>query len=311
MPAKSSAAKEASSPKELAGWIPQRKPDSHKGDFGHALIVAGSRGMTGAAMLAARAALRAGAGLVTLALPESQQRVVAAGLVEALTLSVPETTSGSLSPDALSRIHLAHQQWGYTVMAIGPGLSVHPETAKGALSLMLELKLPTVIDADALNILARQPPEIMKQILSRLEAPCIVTPHPGEMARLLQSTVPDVQKDRAAAAKRFASRYQAVCLLKGRETVITDGTRIYVNKTGNPGLAKGGSGDALTGVIAALWAQRLSADPKDKGFEAAAAGCYLHGSAADIAVKTKTVYSLLASDVIEALPDAFQALGLR
>lgn len=294
---------------DIRRWLPARKPDSHKGDFGHVLIVAGSRGMSGAAVLAGRAALRAGAGLVTLAAPESIQAVVSGMLAEAMTLGLPETGAGSVSPEASARLQAAHRERSFAVLALGPGLGTHPDTARAVVAVLGSLRLPAVVDADALNNLAGQPRESVRELLSRRGAPCVFTPHPGELARLLRVEVSEIQADRPASARRLAVDLGVACLLKGHDTAVSDGRREAVNPTGNAGLAKGGTGDALTGVVAALWAQRIGSGAEaGSGFEAAAMGAYLHGLAADIAVKDKTVYSLLASDVIEALPSALRRL---
>ena len=293
---------------ELRRCLPGRKPDAHKGQFGHVLVVAGSRGMSGAAALAGRAALRSGAGLVTIAAPRSVQPIVATIVPEALTLALAETNQGALAPEACSQLQNAHLERGFTVMALGPGLGNQSDTARAVIAVLGGMKLPTVVDADGLNILASQPQSAVRELLSRRGAPCVFTPHPGEAARLLRSKTADIQDDRPAAAQRLAEGLGVVCLLKGQGTIVADGHRTAVNPTGNPGLAKGGTGDVLTGVIAALWAQRLCSEKFEtgRGFEAAVLGAYLHGLAADIAIKEKTVYSLLATDVVEALPQAFK-----
>ena len=313
---------------ELKRWLPERRAAAHKGDFGHLLVVAGSRGMTGAAVLAARGALRAGAGLVTAALPESQQPIAAAALVEAMTLPLPES-GGEIRADAVARVLASHERRAYTVLAIGPGLGAHSEPARLIVGLLGSLHIPAVADADALNVLAMSQQGEVRTLLQRRKAPCILTPHPGEAARLLRTTTASVMKDREGAARLLQSRFGGVCLLKGARSVLTDGERLWVNPTGNPGLAKGGSGDALTGIIAGIWCQRLAAapcasdnsrvgagpgriraaGPFDCGFEAAALGAWLHGAAADHAAREKGSRSLLASDVIEALPAAFRKLG--
>lgn len=296
--------------KDLRGWMLKRRPDAHKGDFGHVLIVAGSRGMVGAAILSARGALRSGAGLTTLAIPESQQGTAAAAVPEAMTLSLPETSAGTLRRDAVGRILAAHSRHAFTVLAVGPGLTTNADTARAVIGLLGSVPLPAVLDADALNIFALEEQSEVRRLFQVRKFPHIITPHPGEAARLLRTKTASLSSDRVASAKLLASQFACVCLLKGRQTVVTDGTQVYVNSTGNPGLAKGGSGDVLTGVVAAIWAQRLKAEPSgDTGFEAAVLGAYLHGYAADHAVKEKTTRSLLATDVAEALPWAFKKLG--
>ena len=294
----------------MKNWLPKRDPSAHKGDFGHVLVVGGSRGMTGAAVLAGRAALRTGAGLTTVAVPESAQTAVSQ-VPELQTLGLPENASGAPGQGALERLREAHARRRYSVLALGPGLSRYPDAVRFVVGVLDALKIPAVIDADALNALGEEPAAVVKDLFLRRGAACVLTPHPGEMARLCKTQVPDIQADRVGFAQRLSSLWGAVCLLKGKGTVVTDGARTVINKTGNPGLAKGGSGDVLTGVIAAIWAQRLGAakeGEKDRGFEAAVLGAHLHGLSADIAVKRATVYGLIASDVIEALPEALRKI---
>lgn len=294
---------------DLKGWLPERPVDAHKGRFGHVLVVAGSRGMIGAAGLAARGAMRAGAGLVTLALPESQLPVAAAHLVEAMTLPLPETASGALRSDAVARILEAHDRRGYTALALGPGIGIRSESQKAVVGVLGNLKIPVVVDADGLNVLSMVSRKESRRLLERRNSPFLITPHPGELGRLLGMKPAEIEADRAGAMGRCFEIFGGVCLLKGPRTLIGDGRRLRSNITGNAGLAKGGSGDALTGIIAGIWAQRLAAEADDGGFEAACLGAYLHGYAADRAAREKTVRSLLASDVIEALPAAFKKLG--
>jgi NAD(P)H-hydrate epimerase len=267
--------------------------------------------MSGAAILAARAALRAGAGLVTAAVPESQQPIVAAALPEALTLPLAETAGGGLRAESLGRLLAAHRSRGFTALAIGPGLGAHPETAKAVIGALGCLLIPAVVDADALNVLALQPRDQVRALLDRRSSPCVFTPHPGEAARLLRLKTRQVQEDRRLRAEQLAEAFACVCVLKGSRTVVTDGNSFWTNPTGNPGLAKGGSGDVLTGIISGIWAQRLASGGSPAALESASLGTYLHGLAADLAVRSKTTRALLASDVIEALPDAFRKTGLR
>ena len=295
---------------ELAGYLVAREPDDHKGVFGHVLIVAGSRGMAGAAVLAARAALRSGAGLVTAAVPLGVQRVVAAAAPEALTLGLAENPSGSLRPEGVSRLRAAHKESAYTVMAMGPGLSRHPDTAKFVVMALNSLPLPAVVDADALNLLAAQEPAGVRQLMQARREPCVFTPHPGEMSRCLGVDAARVRDDRAACAQRLARDWNGVALLKGRGTLIASGARTAVNPTGGPGLAKGGTGDVLCGLIAGLWAQMLASGRGrgDLAFWAAALGAWLHGRAGEIAQAERTAYAMTAQDVIASLPAAFQEL---
>ena len=292
--------------KELVrAWLKPRPSASHKGDFGHVLIVAGSRGMTGAAVLAAEACMRAGAGLVTLGTPESQQPVVAAHLKEAMTLPLMETAEGCLSPAALQRLRLFLQDRGIGRVALGPGLSVQPRTVEAVLDLVETVDLPLVIDADALNALSSLDRKGLEKHFRRRKAASILTPHPGEMARLMKTDTAAVQRDRRSAAEELASELRAVVVLKGEGTVVTDGRTTYVNPTGNPGLAKGGTGDVLTGFIAGLWGQRSGALPG--ALEAAALGVYLHGLSADLAAETTPPLCLMPTDVLRFFPKAVGA----
>lgn len=302
------------SARTFAGWMPKRPEDSHKGTYGHVLILAGSKGMMGAALLCARAAVRSGCGLTTLAVPESQQAVAAAALPEVMTLGLSETASGSVRGDAVGRLQSAHRKKGFTVLALGPGLGTHSETARAVVGALGSISLPAVIDADALNILSQNSRAEVQRLFKRRHVPVVITPHPGEAGRLLGTSSQGVCANRRKAALALAQETGGVCLLKGRQTLVTDAKRLYLNKTGNAGLAKGGSGDVLTGVIASLWAQRLKAASSDAerektGFEAAALGAYLHGGAADWAIKEKTRRCLMATDLVEALPYAFKKIS--
>jgi len=277
--------------------FPPRDLDAHKGRFGHLLVVAGSLGKTGAAVLAGRAALRSGVGLCTLAAPASQQPIVAAQAPEYMTEALPETAAQSLSLEAKDRLReLARRM---DAVAIGPGLSLDPETQELARGLIRDLEQPMVVDADALSALAGH-----LDLLRHAAGPRVLTPHPGEMARMLGTTIEAVQADRIELARTFAREHGVAIALKGAHTVIggPDG-HVTINPTGNPGMAKGGSGDVLTGVVGALLA---------RGIEPAAAlraGCYLHGLAGDVAARERGEYAMLASDIIESLPAALRALA--
>ncbi len=286
---------------ELRAALVRRKASDHKGVFGHVLVLAGSRGMAGAAILAARSALRSGAGLVTLALPASLQAAAAAAAPEAMTLGLPENAAGCLTPEGVGLL----KKKRFTVLAIGPGLSTHADTVRFVARALAELPWPAVVDADALNALAAQagPP--------RRKAPCVFTPHPGEMARCLGVGTAEVLADCEAAAKSLARAWRGVAVLKGHRTVISDGRRAALNRTGGPGLAKGGTGDALTGLIAGLWAQRLASGrgAGEPAFASAALGCWLHGKAGELAERELTPWAMTAQDVVERLPAAFRRLG--
>ena len=276
--------------------LPERRTDAHKGDFGRVLVVAGSRGMIGAACLTASAALRAGAGLVKLAVPESLWDVAATKLTCVMTVGLPETEDGAFSETALEPL-LKQAEWA-DVLALGPGIGRGVETGNTVRGLISWLACPLVIDADGLFHLAGN-----LDVLDRYEGPVVVTPHPGEMAHMTGTDLSDVQSDREGTATAFAAAHGVLCVLKGAGTVVSDGKRTYVNGTGNPGMASGGTGDVLTGVIAGLLAQGLRA------FDAAVLGVYLHGLAGDLAAGACGLHGLTATDVLEMLPGAFLAHG--
>jgi NAD(P)H-hydrate epimerase len=268
-----------------------RPPDAHKGTFGRVLVVAGSRGMTGAAVLCASAALRGGAGLVFLAVAEELLPLVAPGNPCYLTVPLPGDGKGHLG--ATGREPLLQHVRASTATVIGPGLGQSAELAE-LLEAVLQEKTPMVVDADALNLLAGR-----LDWLRTRTAPAIITPHPGEFGRLLGCDTAVVQEGRDYLPVRFALDVGVVVVLKGHATVVTDGRRIYRNTTGNPGMATGGSGDVLTGLIGALLAHGLEA------FAAAQLGVYLHGLAGDLARDALGEVSLIASDLINYLPHAF------
>ncbi|MCK9595553.1 MAG: NAD(P)H-hydrate dehydratase [Candidatus Omnitrophica bacterium] len=270
----------------------RRKADSHKGDFGHVFILAGSAGLSGAAVLCAKAALRSGAGLVTLGIPASLNGpIIKIKPPEVMTLPLPETKEISLSPAAYNKIKEFSRKTD--IIAIGPGLSQNKATQELILKVIAGIDKPMVIDADGLNSLGKQ----RKQFRGNI----ILTPHPGEMSRLTGLPVPVIQKNRKKVAKEFANEYNVEIVLKGKNTLVADNKdNFYVNKTGNPGMAKAGSGDVLTGIIAAFLGQGLNL------FQAAKYAVYLHGSAGDLAAKKKTQISMTASDIIDMLPEAIK-----
>lgn len=278
-------------------WLPSRPTNAHKGNFGRVLVVAGSRGMTGAACLAGEGALRAGAGLVTVAVPETLHDIMEAKLTEVMTTPLPDTGKGSLSRGARQRILSLLE--GADVLAIGPGLSTVPEVVTMVRELLPSVRIPCVLDADALNALAGD-----GDILRKVQAPVVITPHPGEMARLMGITAQEIQGDRLTVTSKAATTWNVVVLLKGARTVVAaPNGAIYLNPTGNPGMATGGSGDVLTGAVAALIAQGL--DPA----RAAAAGAYIHGLAGDLAAREKGMTGLIAGDIVSALPAATRELA--
>jgi ADP-dependent NAD(P)H-hydrate dehydratase / NAD(P)H-hydrate epimerase len=276
----------------LAGIVPVRKPDSHKGTYGHGFIIAGSPGKTGAAAMCAQAAMRAGAGLVTVGVPASLNPILEAKLSEPMTEPLPEEAGGFLGTLSLPRITELLQ--GKSVVAIGPGMGDHTKTSVLMSWIIEAAAVPLVIDADGLNILARN-----VGALSRLRVPAVLTPHPGEMARLTGLPAQAVQADRIGCARKFAQQYNVIVALKGSRTVIAaPGGSIYVNPTGNPGMASGGMGDALTGLITGLIAQGI--DP----LKATLLAVYIHGMIGDDIARERAPLGILATDIIERIPTA-------
>jgi len=277
--------------------LPRRPRSAHKGDFGRVLVIAGSLGMTGAACLCAEGALRVGAGLVTVGCPVGINDILEAKLTEAMTFPLPETYSRTLDTRALAPIlELAEEA---SVIAIGPGLSREPETAVLVRRLVARVGKPMVIDADGLNALADA-----AVILEGGHAPAVLTPHPGEMGRLMGASPAAVQAKRGHFAQAAADRCHSVIILKGACALVAEsGRALTVNPTGNPGMATGGTGDVLTGMVAGLIAQGLLP------FEAAAAGAYLHGLAGDLAARRLGQASLLAGDVLTAVPEAIRQVS--
>lgn len=276
-----------------------RQLNSNKGLYGHAFIIGGSRGKSGAPIMASHAALRIGAGLVTCAVPGSILPIVAGTMPELMTESLAETSSGAISREALQGDRLRKTLERKHVVALGPGLGRDSETVHAVRDFVANCSLPLVIDADGLNAF-----EGAVHLLDGSQRMLVLTPHPGEMARLIGKTVGEVEGDRIDIARHFAREHRLILALKGWRTLIAnpDG-QIWVNTTGNPGLAKGGSGDVLTGMIAGMIAQY-----PQKSFDAVRAAVYLHGLAADCALTTQTERTMLATDVIAAFPQAFRLI---
>lgn len=273
--------------------LPPRADDGHKGTYGHVLIVAGSVGMSGAAVLSAGGALRGGAGLVTVATPEPVQPIVAVAQPCALTLGLATNAEGRMSAAAEQK--LVPIAANYPVLAVGPGLGNGLGTTEVVTALLTLTDRPIVLDADGLNCLGATHHAL------RRNAPTVATPHPGEFARMIGGTVKEIQSGRETKAVEFAREMKLVLVLKGHQSLVTDGRRLYRNTTGNPGMATGGSGDVLTGLIAALVAQGLDA------FSAGQLGVHLHGLAGDFARDDLGEVSLIASDLLTYLPRAFRA----
>jgi len=281
-----------------AGWLPPRAASSHKGDYGHLLVVAGSRNKSGAAVLVGRGALRTGAGLVTVATPVSAQERVAVQQAELMTEALAESPDGTLAdPAAEVVLELLSTR---DVLAIGPGIGTDLHATDTVRRVVAECRVPLVIDADALNALAGS--EEFAHLADRPRA-VVLTPHPGEAARLLGSTTGEVQADRSAAARRLARTSGAIVILKGHQTLVArpDGA-LAVNASGNPGMGSAGVGDVLTGVVGALLARGLD------GWSAARLAVFLHGDAGDRAAARLGQDGLIASDLVDALPAALTGL---
>ncbi|MGE5219419.1 MAG: NAD(P)H-hydrate dehydratase [Chloroflexota bacterium] len=284
--------------RETMHWlVPRRQADTHKGSYGHVLVIAGARGKTGAAIMACRAAMRTGAGLVTLAAPRSLNNILAGALVEVMTEPLRE--NGAEEMEALGddewRALLARKD----VLLLGPGIGVNPATQNITRWLLRNLDVPWVIDADGLNNLAL---EIER--LRHAKVPPVLTPHPGEMARLIGKENSAVNADRVGVARAFALEHRCHVVLKGARTVIaTAEGKIFINPTGNPGMASGGMGDVLSGILAALLGQGLSAE------DAMKLGVYLHGFVGDQVAARQGEIGLVASDIIQGLPAGMNALA--
>ena len=278
----------------------QRKHSSHKGDYGHVLVLASSGRFSGAGLLCAQATLRAGAGLVTLAIPKSiNLSIIKNKSPEVMTLPLPETSEQTLSIKALNRIVLFLKK--VDVLIIGPGLGQNSSTYALIRKVIKKTRLPMVIDADALNALNKH-----LDILIQHKGEMVLTPHENEFARLFNLNLKRVKKNRKLIAKKCAGYYNKVLILKGNKSIVVDGLKqFYINNTGNPGMATAGSGDVLSGIVGSFFAQGLDA------FKAAKYATYIHGLAGDIAAKDKTQMGLIASDILNRIPEAIKKSSFR
>jgi ADP-dependent NAD(P)H-hydrate dehydratase / NAD(P)H-hydrate epimerase len=284
-------------PADLIPAIKQREADSNKGSFGHVLVLGGSFGKAGAAAMSGIAVLRAGAGLSTVGTPKSVVPTVAGFHPEVMTEPLEETETGSISMRALGYGHVDALVKGKTVLAIGPGISRQKETSEFVRNVVTKFDLPMVIDADGLNAFEDHPEKLKKQ-----NQILVLTPHPGEMSRLTGLSIPQIQADRVTIARKFSVEHNVILVLKGHRTLVAEPTGlVWVNTTGNAGMATGGTGDILTGMISGFMAQH----PKDTVL-AVLAGVYLHGLAGDIARESMGEHSLIATDLLKALPEAFR-----
>lgn len=281
---------------DIKSYFQKRDPNSHKGSYGHVLVLAGSRGKGGAAGLTALAVLRAGAGLCTLALPDSSQKAFEVHPMEVMTVPLPETANGTLSLKAKESILDLLE--GKSVVAIGPGISTDAETVALIGELLPLIKCPLVLDADALNALS-----LHKNWLKELPPETVLTPHPKEMSRLTGVPTAEIQKKRIATTSKFSSEYSLTLVLKGSPSLIgLDNGSIVINTTGNAGMATGGSGDVLTGIIAGLLAQGLSSS------QASIAGTYIHGQAGDHFTESESQTTLIAGDLLRCLPETLKRI---
>ncbi|MFA5389412.1 MAG: NAD(P)H-hydrate dehydratase [Candidatus Omnitrophota bacterium] len=279
---------------EFKGLLKKRSRDTDKKDYGRIFVLAGSIGLTGAAALCSNAALRSGAGLVTLGLPVSLNPAMSAKVTEVMTLALPETKEITTSLKAeraiLEKIKISD------AVILGPGISLNPETHQLINRLIVRIDKRMVIDADALSAVSKN-----IKVLKKIKTDYIITPHPGEMARLLGRSVEYVKNNRLIVAKKFSRDYNAVVVLKGSGTVVAEpGGKYYVNTTGNPGMATAGSGDVLAGVIAGFLGQGLDV------FDAAKLGVYAHGIAGDLAAEDKGEIGLIAGDILQNIPYAIK-----
>ncbi|NJD01771.1 MAG: NAD(P)H-hydrate dehydratase [Ruminiclostridium sp.] len=283
----------------ISSIMPIRFKDSSKGDYGKVIIITGSIGMTGSGCLCANAAMRSGAGLVYVGVPAGLSTVYSTKLTEPIIIALQDNGGGSLSAAGSARIIEAVNRMD--AAAIGPGLSVNDEIVEVVRNVIKRTRIPLVLDADALNAASRD-----ISMLKECNADAVITPHPGEMARLTGLSIREVQNDRLKVAADFAEQYGVTVVLKGSGTVVAlpDGT-IYVNTTGNPGMATGGAGDVLTGIIASLAGQGV------KLSDAAVAGVYLHGLAGDAAAGKKGMHGMIASDIIEELPYVIKEIAAK
>ncbi|HKB04766.1 MAG TPA: NAD(P)H-hydrate dehydratase [Gemmataceae bacterium] len=278
--------------------LPPRPADAHKGMFGRLLVVAGSRGMSGAAALSATAGLRGGAGLVQVAVPGDILPIVAGGNPCYMTAPFAHDDRGRLARAAIDEIISLASTWA-DVVALGPGLGQSEAMPELVSAMLGRVEKPLVIDADGLNALARIPAEAWR----KHRAPVVLTPHPGEFARLSGRSSDEVRQRREELAIGYAAQQSVVLVLKGHATIVTDGRRVYRNATGNPGMATGGTGDVLTGLIGALIGQGLAP------FEAAVLGVWAHGRAGDLAAAQVGQTALIATDLLAHLPAALREAG--
>lgn len=278
--------------------IPPRPADGHKGTFGKVIVIGGSPGMSGSISLSSVAALRSGSGLVTAIVPKSIQSIVAGYEPSLMTIGMEEDSAEGLLPVPLGR--LTEMADGKDAIGCGPGLGQSAAAVQLTRDLLQNAACPLVLDADALNVVAEH-----GLISEKGLCQCVITPHPGEFSRLTGMPIAEIESQREEHAMEYARRHNVIVVLKGPGTVVTDGHRCFVNNTGNSGMATGGSGDVLTGIVTSLLGQRMPA------FEAAAIAVHVHGLAGDIAADKLSERGMIASDILKFLPDAWKKLESR
>lgn len=280
----------------VAGLLPARSPHAHKGVCGRVLVVAGSIGLTGAAALCSRSALRAGAGVVTLGIPEGLNSVMEIKLTEVMTLPLPDIEGRYLSEEAVDVV--VDEMQGYDVLALGPGLGTRGPTREAVYGLLMKVDKPVILDADGINSAA-----VETRMLEERRHPTVITPHPGELGRLLGKKAGEVQSSRIDSAMEASGRFGCTVVLKGANTIIAESGGVYINPLALPGLATAGSGDVLTGCVAALCAQGMNM------LEASTCGVYIHGKAAELAAHLVGPIGMVAGDVVSHLPLALAGLS--
>lgn len=282
--------------KNIKGMLPRRDKFSHKGTFGRVGIISGSLGMTGATYLSSMAALRTGSGLVYSIVPDSLKEVLSIKLTEAIIKPVEDRSTGHFTMDSFQQIINIIEDMD--AIAVGPGIGVDEERLELIRRILLEYKKPVILDADGINLISMEP-----TILSNRQGYTIITPHPGELSRLLGVSIEDIQKERVEYSKLTSNKYNIITVLKGANTLVADGKgRIYTNPTGNPGMATAGSGDVLTGMITSFIGQGI--DP----YKGAMLGVYCHGVAGDLASKDKGEYGMIARDILDNIPYSLKIL---
>ena len=284
-------------PPFIKEMLPKREKDSHKGTYGRVGIISGSKGMTGAPYLTSMACLRTGSGLVYTIVPDSISPILSTKLIEAIVKPVPDKNTGYFTLDSLD--YIKNMVRDMDVLAIGPGMGLDEERAEVVKDILLDFNGPIVLDADGINCISK----IGLHIFNKRGYPTVITPHPGEFSRLIGKSIKEVQRDRVKYSKYLSEKYNIVTVLKGADTVVSNPKgEVYVNTTGNPGMATAGSGDLLTGIIASFIGQGIDA------YKASILGVYCHGLAGDMAKEIRGEYGMIARDILEMIPSSINAI---